>query len=193
MFVSQNPREFCVSYSPRQILICTCTICYDGRISISCTIPSGSPSQPSYVWSCTFFVQIKRHSVSLLRFLFCSPVQVFSCEISSICRLKYPNSCFSSHFFFKFLMYSSSLRIGASTLSSMLPSFFFLDTHTHIHTNTYTHTHTHRRCPRGVMVKAMVCEIVAREFEIQLRYYVHFQTNTFGKGMNPLSSQLWVK
>ena len=39
---------------------------------------------------------------------------------------------------------------------------------------------------RGVMVKAMVCEIVAREFEIQSCYYVHFQTNTIGKGMNPL-------
>ncbi len=39
---------------------------------------------------------------------------------------------------------------------------------------------------RGVMVKAMVCEIVAREFELQSRYYVHFRTNTLGKGMNPL-------
>ena len=35
------------------------------------------------------------------------------------------------------------------------------------------------------MVKMMVCEIVAREFELQSRYYVHFQTNTLGKGMNP--------
>ena len=40
--------------------------------------------------------------------------------------------------------------------------------------------------PVGIMVKAMVCEIVAREFEIQSRYYVHFRTNTLGKGMNPL-------
>ena len=38
---------------------------------------------------------------------------------------------------------------------------------------------------RGVMVKAMVCEIVAREFELQSRYYVQFWTNTLGKGMNP--------
>ena len=36
------------------------------------------------------------------------------------------------------------------------------------------------------MVKAMVCEIVAREFELHSRYYVHFQTNILGKGMNPL-------
>ena len=36
-------------------------------------------------------------------------------------------------------------------------------------------------CPRGVMVKALDCEIVMSEFEFQSRYYVHFR-----KGMNPL-------
>ena len=41
-------------------------------------------------------------------------------------------------------------------------------------------------CPRGVMVKAMNCEIVVREFVLQSRYYVHFRANTLGKGMNPL-------
>ena len=40
-------------------------------------------------------------------------------------------------------------------------------------------------CPRGVMVKAMDCRIVVREFVLQSRYYVHFQANTLGKGMNP--------
>ena len=35
------------------------------------------------------------------------------------------------------------------------------------------------------MVKAMVCEIVAREFELQSRCYVNFRTNTLRKGMNP--------
>ena len=48
--------------------------------------------------------------------------------------------------------------------------------------------HLQRGCPRGVMVKVMDCE-----FELQSRNYVHFRTNTLGKGMNPLSSQLWVK
>ena len=43
-----------------------------------------------------------------------------------------------------------------------------------------------RGCPRGVMVKAMDCGIVVSEFELQLRYYVHFRANTLGKGMNPL-------
>ena len=41
-------------------------------------------------------------------------------------------------------------------------------------------------CPRGVMVKAMKCGIVVREFVLQSRYYVHFRANTLGKGMNPL-------
>ena len=40
-------------------------------------------------------------------------------------------------------------------------------------------------CPRGVMVKAMDCGIVVSEFVLQSRYYVHFRTNTLGKGMNP--------
>ena len=41
-------------------------------------------------------------------------------------------------------------------------------------------------CPCGVMVKAMDCGIVVREFVLQSRYYVHFWANTLGKGMNPL-------
>ena len=41
-------------------------------------------------------------------------------------------------------------------------------------------------CPRGVMVKAMDCGIVVREFVLQSRYYVHIWSNTLGKGMNPL-------
>ena len=39
---------------------------------------------------------------------------------------------------------------------------------------------------RGVMVKAMNCGIVVREFVLQSRYYVHFRANTVGKGMNSL-------
>ena len=44
----------------------------------------------------------------------------------------------------------------------------------------------HQGCPCGVMVKAMDCRIVVREFVLQSRYYVHFRANTLGKGMNPL-------
>ena len=48
-------------------------------------------------------------------------------------------------------------------------------------------------CPRDVMVKALDCGIVVREFVLQSRYYVHFRANTLEKGVNLLSSQLWVK
>ena len=40
--------------------------------------------------------------------------------------------------------------------------------------------------PRGVMVKAMDCRIVVSKFGLQLRYYVHFRTNTLGKDVNTL-------
>ena len=43
-----------------------------------------------------------------------------------------------------------------------------------------------RGCPRGVIVKAMDCEIVVSEFELQSCYYVHFRTVILRKGMNPL-------
>ena len=43
-----------------------------------------------------------------------------------------------------------------------------------------------RGCPRGVMVKAMDCGIVVSEFILQSHYYIHFQANTLGKGINPL-------
>ena len=43
-----------------------------------------------------------------------------------------------------------------------------------------------RGCSHGIMVKAMDCGIVGREFVLQSRYYVHFRVNTLGKGMNPL-------
>ena len=43
------------------------------------------------------------------------------------------------------------------------------------------------------MVKSLACGIGVSEFELQSRYYVHFRTNTLKKGMDPLSSHLWVK
>ena len=41
-------------------------------------------------------------------------------------------------------------------------------------------------CPQGVIVKSMDCGIVVSEFVLQSRYYIHFQANTLGKGMNLL-------
>ena len=53
-------------------------------------------------------------------------------------------------------------------------------------TSTNERTHFFMGCPRGVMVKALGCGIVVREFVLQSCYYVHFRANTLGKGMNPL-------
>ena len=42
---------------------------------------------------------------------------------------------------------------------------------------------------RVVEVNVLDYNIIAREFELQLRYYVHFRTNTLRKSLNPLISQ----
>ena len=47
-----------------------------------------------------FCAAVRRDSVSPLRFPFFIHVQVFSCEISLICHLKYSYNCFSTHFCF---------------------------------------------------------------------------------------------
>ena len=47
-----------------------------------------------------FCAAIRRDLVFLERFSFLINVQVFSCEISLVCRLKCPNNCFSSHLCF---------------------------------------------------------------------------------------------
>ena len=36
------------------------------------------------------------------------------------------------------------------------------------------------------MAKVLDSEIVACEVDLYSRYYIHFRTNTLGKGMNPL-------
>ena len=66
--------------------------------------------------------------------------------------------------------------------------YIFTHTHTYIYTcwNIKQHSIYPRGCPHGVMVKAMDYRIIVREFVLQSHYYVHFQTNTFEKGMNPL-------
>ena len=48
-------------------------------------------------------------------------------------------------------------------------------------------------CPRSVMIKALDCEIVISEFELQACYYVYFRTNNLGKAWTHLSSPLLVK
>ena len=38
----------------------------------------------------------------------------------------------------------------------------------------------------GIMVKVVNYSLKINVFKLQLWYYFHFQTNTHGKGMNPL-------
>ena len=38
------------------------------------------------------------------------------------------------------------------------------------------------------MAKVLDCGLEVHEFELQLRYYVHFRTNSPGKNMNPVMS-----
>ena len=70
-------------------------------------------------------------------------------------------------------------------MSSHMRTFYFLSLGIAYIVRLFSHFYT-AGCPRGVMVKAMDCGIVVREFVLQSRYYVHFRANTLGKGMNPL-------
>ena len=46
-----------------------------------------------------------------------------------------------------------------------------------------------KRGPHGEVANVLDCDIVVSEFELQLRYYIHFRTNTHGgKVWLPLSS-----
>ena len=47
-------------------------------------------------------------------------------------------------------------------------------------------------CPCGIVSHMLGCNIIESEFKLQLRYYIHFQTYTLGKG-TLLFIQLWVK
>ena len=74
-----------------------------------------------------FCAVVRRDLVSLKRFLLLSHVQVFSCKISSVYRLKYTYSCFSPHFCFLvvvllIIMTSVKFLVAVSSLSLL----FFL-------------------------------------------------------------------
>ena len=64
-----------------------------------------------------FCAAIRRDSVSLLMFPFLSPVQVLTCEMLFISRLKCPESCFPSYFCFLVIV----------ILLSIVLSVFFSD------------------------------------------------------------------
>ena len=47
---------------------------------------------------------------------------------------------------------------------------------------------------RVPVANVLDCNIVVSKFKLLLCYYVHFQTNTLGKGMNSLiSPRLWIE
>ena len=56
----------------------------------------------------------------------------------------------------------------------------------HTHTHIYIYIYIYDGITHGVMVKVMDCRIVVSEFKLPSHYYVHFWSNTLGKGMNPL-------
>ena len=42
-----------------------------------------------------------------------------------------------------------------------------------------------------LVAKLLGCDIVVSKFKLQLRYYLHFRTNSLEEGMNPLSYELY--
>ena len=50
----------------------------------------------------------------------------------------------------------------------------------------FTPSYSKGVCTRGVRVNAVDFGIVVNEFELQSCYYVHFQENNLGKGINSL-------
>ena len=67
-------------------------------------------------------VTIRRDSVCLLKFPFLSEVQVFWCEVLFIRRLKWPQSCFPSHFCFLVVVTLSSIVLSVSFLMVVISS-----------------------------------------------------------------------
>ena len=80
-----------------------------------------------------FWVAIRKESVSLSRLPFPRHVQVFSCEILSACRLKYPYSCFSSNFCFLVIVVLLSIVLFVLFLVAVISLFmlFFVKGHQH--------------------------------------------------------------
>ena len=90
-----------------------------------CVLPSFALTKS--VLMALFCAAIRRASVPLLRFSFRSHVQVFSCAISPVCRLKYPYSCFSSHFcFLVFVVFLSILMLPVLLAALINLSLLFL-------------------------------------------------------------------
>ena len=75
-----------------------CLVSYPGQSFVGVLIPLQRSSQCILLLHPTVQAVIRKDSASLFKFPFLSHIQVFSCEILSVCRWKYLYSCFSSHF-----------------------------------------------------------------------------------------------
>ena len=64
------------------------------------------------VLTALFYAAIRRDSVSLLKFPFINQVQVLSCEMLFISRLKRLSSCFPSHFCFLVIVILLSITLS---------------------------------------------------------------------------------
>ena len=67
-----------------------------------------------------FCAAISMDSVSFLRFLCHSHVQVFLSEILPFCRLKYPYSCFYSHVCFRVIVVMLNFMSPVLLLSAVM-------------------------------------------------------------------------
>ena len=64
--------------------------------------------------------------ISFLKIPFLIHAQVFPCKISPVCRLKYPYSCFSSHFYFRVIVFLFILMFSILFLVAVINlSMFF--------------------------------------------------------------------
>ena len=58
--------------------------------------------------------------------------------------------------------------------------------HFDINMDVEAHADGFRWSFHGVMAKVLDCRLEISKFKLQLHWYVHFQTNALGKGMNSL-------
>ena len=72
-----------------------------------------------------YYATIRRESISLLKFPFLSYVQVFLCEMSSVCLLKYLYSYFFFHFLFPCHFCFVGLDVASAVSSHFNNSFLY--------------------------------------------------------------------
>ena len=114
-----------------------------------------------------------------------------------------PPTCFSTHTFplpaisihdllphFKFQRISCSFYRD-TTIFACLPDFWY---ETWVSTQSEVIAYIFLSCRSGVMVQVLNYSLEVSKFEPQEWYYVHIWTNSFGKGMNPLtfSAMSWI-